>query len=103
MFSLGSLRETTKNVKKFEDATNESKFKSKGVPTIELRDKLQEAASDRGLIVSGNHGGGNCLFHALSEQLEIVLKIQIPHDKLRETLVQYLEKNPKIVSFVWYL
>ncbi|XP_066027533.1 uncharacterized protein [Pocillopora verrucosa] len=92
----GALRETTKNVKKFEDATNESKFKSKGVPTIELRDKLQEAASDRGLIVSGNHGGGNCLFHALSEQLEIVLKIQIPHDKLRETLVQYLEKNPKI-------
>ena len=54
----------------------ESKYKSKGViPTLEIRDELSKAVSDMGLIVSDNDGKGNCLFHTLLEQLEIVKKI----------------------------
>ena len=56
-----------------------------------------------GLIVSDNDGKGNCLFHALSEQLQTVKKIKISHDELRKTLVQYLKKNRETVGFVWYL
>lgn len=52
----------------------ESKYKSKGVPTLEITDELSKAVSDMGLIVSDNDGKGNYLFHALLEQLEIVKK-----------------------------
>ena len=52
----------------------ESKYKSKGVPTLEITDELSKAVSDMGLIVSDNDGKGNCLFHTLLEQLEIVKK-----------------------------
>ena len=81
----------------------ESKCESKGVPTRDITDALSGAVSDMGLIVSDNDGKGNCLFHALSEQLETVKKIKISHDELRKTLVQYLKKNRETVGFVWYL
>ena len=84
-------------------AIRESKCESKGVPTRDITDRLIEAVLDMGLIVSDNDGNGNCLFHALSEQLETVKKIKIPHDELRKTLVQYLKENPETVGFVWYL
>ena len=38
------------------------------------------------------------MFHALSEQLEIVKGIKIQHGQLRQSLVQYLRENPKLVS-----
>ena len=40
----------------------ESKYKSKGVPTLEITDELSKSVSDMGLIVSDNDGKGNCLF-----------------------------------------
>ena len=38
------------------------------------------------------------MFHALSEQLEIVKGIKIQYGQLRQTLDQYLRENPKLVS-----
>ena len=38
------------------------------------------------------------MFHALSEQLETVKGIKIQHGQLRQSLVQYLRENPKLVS-----
>ena len=61
-------------------------------------EKLATIASDKGFRISDNQGSGNCMFHALSEQLEIVKRIKIQHGKLRESLVQYLRENPKLVS-----
>lgn len=75
MFTLGGPGEITKNLKKLKHAMTESKYKSKGVPTLEITDELSKAVSDMGLIVSDNDGKGNYLFHALLEQLEIVKKI----------------------------
>ena len=59
---------------------------------------LRKIASDRGFRISDNEGLGNCMFYALSEQLEIVKGIKIPHGELRKILVQYLRDNPKLVS-----
>nr|XP_058942270.1 uncharacterized protein LOC131770568 [Pocillopora verrucosa] len=57
---------------------------------------LRNIASDRGFRISDNQGLGNCMFYALSEQLEIVKGIKIPHGELRQNLVQYLRGNPKL-------
>ena len=59
---------------------------------------LRKIASDRGFRISDNKGFGNCMFYALSEQLETVKGIKIRHGELRQTLVQYLKSNPKLVS-----
>ena len=59
---------------------------------------LRNIASDRGFRISDNEGLGNCMFYALSEQLEIVKGVKILHGELRQTLVQYLRNNPKLVS-----
>ena len=71
-----------------------SKVKSR----IDLSLALRNIASDRGFRMSDNEGLGNCMFHALSEQLETVRGIKITHGKLRQNLVQYLRSNPKLVS-----
>ncbi|PFX16502.1 OTU domain-containing protein [Stylophora pistillata] len=57
---------------------------------------LRKIASDKGFRISDNQGSGNCMFYALSEQLEIVKGIKIPPGKLRQTLIQYLRSNPKL-------
>ena len=71
-----------------------SKVKSR----IDLSLALRNIASDRGFRMTDNEGLGNCMFHALSEQLETVRGIKTPHGKLRQNLVQYLRNNPKLVS-----
>ena len=71
-----------------------SKVKSR----IDLSLALRNIASDRGFRMTDNERLGNCMFHALSEQLETVRGIKIPHGKLRQNLVQYLRSNPKLVS-----
>ena len=71
-----------------------SKVESRADLSLELRN----IASDRGFRISDNKGLGNCMFYALSEQLEIVKGIKILHGELRQTLVQYLRNNPKLVS-----
>ena len=103
MFCLGGPGETTKDLENVKHAIRESKCESKGVPTRDITDGLIDAVLDTGLIVSDNDGKGNCLFHALSEQLETVKKIKIRHYELRKTLVQYLKENPETVGFVRYL
>ena len=71
-----------------------SKVKSR----TDLLPGLRKIALDRGFRISDNEGLGNCMFYALSEQLEIVKGIKIPHGELRKILVQYLRDNPKLVS-----
>ena len=59
--------------------------------------ELEKIASDKGFVISNNEGSGNCMFYALSEQLSLVKGIKIPHEELRQSIVQYLRKNPKLV------
>ena len=60
--------------------------------------RLEEIASDKGFTVSDNEGSGNCMFYSLSEQLDLVKGIRISQNALRQHIVQYLEKNPTLVS-----
>ena len=73
-----------------------SKTSSETDPLVEW----EKIASDRGYIVSDNEGSGNCMFHALSEQLNLVRGIKISHGELRKSVVTYLRNNPKLVSLV---
>ena len=59
---------------------------------------LKKIASDKGFQISGNQGSGNCMFYALSEQLDLMKGIQISHGALRQDIVQYLKENPTLVS-----
>jgi len=68
----------------------------------DLSAELEKIASDKGFVISDNEGSGNCMFHALSEQLNLVKGIKISHGELRQSIVQYLRKNPKLVSLVLY-
>ena len=66
-----------------------------------LSARLERIASDKGFVISDNGGSGNCMFHALSEQLNLVKGMTISHEKLRHSIVQYLRKNPKLVGEVF--
>ncbi|PFX15322.1 putative ubiquitin thioesterase [Stylophora pistillata] len=59
------------------------------------RRELEKAVSEWGFRISENAGSGNCLFFALSEQLNVVKGENIQHDELRKNLVRYLRENPK--------
>lgn len=59
---------------------------------------IEKVALSRGFKVSDNPESGNCMFYALSEQLELVKGIKIRHENLRKTLVQFLKENPELVS-----
>ena len=63
-----------------------------------LPSDLRAIAANKGFLVSENQASGNCLFHALSEQLQSVKGIQISHKELRKTLVQFLNENPNLVG-----
>ena len=63
-----------------------------------LPSDLRTIAAKKGFFVSDNQASGNCLFHALSEQLQSVKGIQISHEELRKTLVQFLDENPNLVG-----
>ena len=63
-----------------------------------LPSDLRAIAANKGFLVSENQASGNCLFHALSEQLQSVKGIQIWHKELRKTLVQFLNENPNLVG-----
>ena len=68
----------------------------------DLLTELEKIASDKGFVISDNEGSGNCMFYALSEQLNFVKGMKIPHGELRQSIVQYLRKNPKLVSLVFF-
>ena len=89
---LGSLDRIIQELQQIQ--LDASKVKSR----TDLSLGLRNIASDRGFRISDNEGLGNCMFFALSEQLEIVKGIKIPHGELRQNLVQYLRSNPKLVS-----
>ena len=76
---------------------------SKVGSNTDLLAELEKIASDKGFVISDNEGSGNCLFHALSEQLNLVKGIKISHGELRQSIVQYLRKNPKLVSLVFFV
>jgi len=71
---------------------------SKDNINTDLLAELEKIASDKGFVISDNEGSGNCMFYALSEQLNLVKGIKISHGKLRQSIVQYLRDNPKLVS-----
>ena len=76
---------------------------SKVSSNTDLLAELEKIASDKGFVISNNEGAGNCMFYALSEQLNFVKGIKISHGELRQTIVQYLRKNPKLVSLVFFV
>ena len=92
LYVLGSLDRIIQELQQMQ--LNSSKVKSR----TDLSLGLRNIASDRGFRISDNQGSGNCMFYALSEQLEIVRGIKIPHGELRKILVQYLRGDPKLVS-----
>ena len=63
-----------------------------------LLEDLEKIASDKGFSICDNPGSGNCMFYALSEQLQSVKGIQISDTELRKTLVECLGNSPKLVS-----
>ncbi|XP_020612565.1 uncharacterized protein LOC110050928 isoform X2 [Orbicella faveolata] len=71
-----------------------SKINSNTDPSAEL----EKIASDKGFVISDNEGSGNCMFHALSEQLNLVKGINILHGELRQSIVQYLLNNPRLLD-----
>ncbi|XP_022789651.1 uncharacterized protein LOC111329281 isoform X2 [Stylophora pistillata] len=62
----------------------------------DLKVELKKIASDKGFRIVDNEGSGNCMFYALSDQLEIAMGFKIRPEELRRILVQYLRKNPKL-------
>ena len=76
---------------------------SKVISSTYLLAELEKIASDKGFVISDNEGSGNCMFYALSEQLNLVKGIKISHRELRQSIVQYLRKNPKLVSLVFFV
>ena len=66
--------------------------------STDLLVELERIASDKGFVISDNEGSGNCMFYALSEQLKLVKGIKISQGELRQSIVKYLRKNPKLVS-----
>ena len=73
-----------------------SKVNSNTDPLVEL----EKIASGKGFVISHNEGSGNCMYHALSEQLNLVKGIKISHGDLRQSIVQHLLNNPRMVSLV---
>ena len=64
----------------------------------DLSEDLQKIAADKGFIIGDNPASGNCMFYALSEQLQSVRGIKISDRELRKKLVEFLAKYPKLVS-----
>ena len=74
-----------------------SKLNIKTDPSVELK----KISSKKGFLISENQASGNCMFYALSDQLNLVKRIKMSHKELRQSIVQYLRKNPQMVSFVF--
>ena len=70
----------------------------KNISKANLPEELKKITLNKGFVISDNQGEGNCMFYALSEQLDSVKRIHISHEELRQRLVQYLKQNPALVS-----
>ena len=61
---------------------------------------MQKIAYERGFVISDNQGEGDCIFYAISEQLELIQGVKLSHKQLRKKVVHYLKENPTLVSGV---
>ena len=68
----------------------------------ELSLNLKSISLDKGFLISDNQGEGNCMFLALSEQLELIKGIRISHEELRLAVVHYLKENSTLVSVLLF-
>ena len=68
-----------------------------------LSENFERNIKEKGFSISDNQGEGNCMFLALSEQLHFKKGIKISQAELRQTVVQYLKKNPTLVSVSGFL
>ena len=64
----------------------------------DLLKDLEMNASNKGFEIVGNDGEGNCMFHALCDQLKYKKHLEISHQELRKELVKYLQEHPTTVS-----
>ena len=64
----------------------------------ELSLNLKRTAQEKGFVISDNQGEGNCMFSALSEQLDVVKATRMSHEEIRQTVVRYLMDHPTLVS-----
>lgn len=56
---------------------------------------LQRIAALKGFVPVDNSGDGNCMFHALSNQLHLK-GICVSHEELRKSSVEFLRNNPRL-------
>ena len=74
---------------------------------INLSTSLEQIALDKGFRVVNNRGQGNCMFHALSDQLKLVMRISVSHEQLRHAAIDYLGSDEAAAlvscSFCYYL
>ena len=61
---------------------------------------MQKIAYERGFVISDDQGEGDCMFFAISEQLELIQGVKLSHKQLRKKVVSYLKENPTLVSSV---
>ena len=85
-----------RNLQQWQQNASRYKISSNTDPLSDLK----KIALGKGYRISDKPGSGNCMFYALSEQLEIVRGERIHHLQLRRSLVQYLREHPKQVS-IW--
>ena len=64
----------------------------------ELSLNLKRTAQGKGFVISDNQGEGNCMFFALSEQLDVVKGMRMSHEEIRQTVVHYLMEHSTLVS-----
>ena len=64
----------------------------------ELSLNLKRTAQEKGFVISDNQEEGNCMFSALSEQLDVVKATRMSHEEIRQTVVRYLMDHPTLVS-----
>ena len=64
----------------------------------ELSLNLKRTAQEKGFVISDNQGEGNCMFFALSEQLDVVKGMRMSHEEIRQTVVHYLMEHSRLVS-----
>ena len=68
------------------------------VKTFDFHSNLEMNALEKGFRISDNPGQGDCMFYALSEQLNFAKGIQHSAAELRQEIVQYLQQYPKLVN-----
>ena len=96
VFLSGGSEQVIRNLRQWQQNATGYQISSNTDPLSDLK----KIASEKGYRISDNPGSGNCMFYALSEQLEIVRGERIHHFELRRSLVQYLREHPKLVS-IW--